>query len=419
MSSEQQITRRAFIWTNVLRAPFWALYGLLVFILHKDLHASGLQVALFLALKPLVSLFSIYWSQFVVNRRDRLIPNIICAGFVGYLPFFFFPFVNDPWFVIFSGALYMMLTRGIVPAWMEILKINLTQNSRENIVSYGSAISYLGGVIFPLFLGDIMDLYPGGWRWLFPAAAIFGLCGTFFQIRITLPKSSNSGEVFPNVSTTSERKTKTKIANFIFQPWRMGWALFKERDDFRHFQIGFFLGGMGLMLMQPVLPHFFCDTLKLSYTELAVALSLCKGFGFTITTRLWASLLRKVDIYRFSSVVTLLAAIFPLGLLLAQQHLVWIYFSYLSYGVMQAGSELVWHLSGPIFAKTKDSTSYSSVNVAMVGLRGCVAPFLGAFLCANYGGGGVLFLASIFCLLASIQAHFFSRKSFTLSSAGT
>ena len=50
------------------------------------------------------------------------------------------------------------------------------------------------------------------------------------------------------------------------------------------------------------------------------------------------------------------------------------YAAYTMFGIMQAGSTLSWHLSGPIFSKEKDSTLFSGVSVAMVGLRGCIFP---------------------------------------------
>lgn len=52
----------------------------------------------------------------------------------------------------------------------------------------------------------------------------------------------------------------------------------------------------------------------------------------------------------------------------AQYHVIMLYVAYGLYGVMQAGSELGWHMSGPCFAQEKDSTVFSSTNVLMVGI---------------------------------------------------
>ena len=135
------------------------------------------------------------------------------------------------------------------------------------------------------------------------------------------------------------------------------------------------------MILQPALPKFFMDVLGLSYTELSIALNLCKGIGFVLTSQIWANGMHKTDILRFSTLVIVLGAVFPLILLFAQIHVLWIYVAYLVYGMMQAGSELSWHLSGPIFAKEGESSQFSGVNVLTVGLRGSVIPQLGALLC--------------------------------------
>jgi len=391
-------TRSAFLWTSLLKTPFWTLYGLLVFILYKDLHATSLQVATFLALKPVVSIVSIYWSSFVKERRDRLKSNIIVGAVLGYLPFFFFPFVDSPWFFVASGALYMMLTRGIVPAWMEILKLNIKDSSRQKVFAYGSAVSYVGGIVLPILMGDMLDVHPGIWRWLFPACGFLGLGSIFFQLRIPIPKQDKV-----------ETKVAFSLRATLIDPWKEGWKLCVSRWDFSQFQIGFFLGGAGLMIMQPALPKFFFDSLHLSYAELAIALSACKGIGFTMTTRYWSRLMTKWSIFRFSSLVTALAALFPLVLLLAKYQSFWLYASYLVYGVMQAGSELSWHLSGPIFAKKQDSSMFSSVNVATVGIRGCIAPFLGSLLCSHFSAQWVLLLCFLLCLMATFQMGYISR----------
>lgn len=85
-----QRTRAAFLWTWICNTPFWAMYNMLPFILYKDLHATPVQVTVIIALKPLVSIFSMYWSAWIEKRKDRLIPNVIAAGIIGHLPFFSF-----------------------------------------------------------------------------------------------------------------------------------------------------------------------------------------------------------------------------------------------------------------------------------------------------------------------------------------
>ena len=398
------------MWSRVLRTPFWAIYSLMPFILFKDLGATSIQIAVMIALKPMVSILSMYWSAAVNQRRDRLVSNIIWAGVLGVLPFFFFPFANNPWFFVGSFGLYMMMHRGVIPAWMEIMKLNLPGVSRERIFAYGSAFGYLGDGILPFLFGWLLDGYFQAWRWIFPVTALISMAAIFFQHRIPIPL----GDTVQSSSSPS-RSLATQVA----QPWKDAWNLMVTRADFRHFQIGFMLGGSGLMLMQAVLPAFFMGVLEISYTELAIALTLCKGIGFALTSQIWARWINKVDIYRFSSLVTVMAFLFPVCLIAAKAHIAWLYLGYISYGVMQAGSELSWNMSGPIFSQHEDSSSFSSVNVVTVGLRGCIAPGLGALLLYWSSPVVVLGVGGLLCLAATARMAAYSRARNVLMPEGS
>lgn len=394
-------TRIAFIWTSLLGMPFWAIYALLLFILYKDLHATPFQITVFITLRPLVSIFSIYWSSHVNKRRDRLRSNVIWAGILGHFPFLFLPWIDHPWFIILSSAFYMMLNRGVYPAWMEILKLNLPDGMRQRVVSYGSTFSFVGGGILSLLIGYLMDDHFEIWRWIFPLASLSSMLAACFQYRIPILINTPPSEPSPAHSIS--------LISQVMQPWKDVWNLVRSRPDFSRFQLGYLLGGFGLVIVQPALPTFFIDTLDLSYTELTTAITLCKGVAFALTSSIWAEWLRKVNIYRFCSLVTILAGVFPFLLISAQWNLIWVFVAYLVYGVMQSGSDLSWHLSGPIFAKGEDSSLYSSVNLAVVGIRGCVAPLLGSLLVFWFSPTVVLAVGGAFSLLACWRMHLYHR----------
>jgi predicted MFS family arabinose efflux permease len=390
-------TRIAYTWTRILNTPFWALYTLLPFIMCKDLQATPWQIACVISLKPIVSLFSLYWSSQIKRRRDRLVSNIIWASILGHLPFLFIPWVSHPWFFIFASAIYMLFHRGVNPAWMEVLKINVPEEARKHVFAYGSAVYHAGGALLAIVIGWLLDDYFQAWRWLFPITALFSLGAIIFQA--TLPiKTSFSPKVAENAFFS--------IKEQLSKPWKEAWDLMKQRPDFARFQIGFMLGGGGLMLWQPALPQFFFETLQLNYKELTLAMTLCKCIGYTLALPLWTRMMNHLDIFVFSGTVTAIAALFPLGLMAAQWNLLWLYAAYLLYGFMQAGSELSWNLSGPIFSKQEDSSTYSGVNVVSIGLRGCLAPPLGSTLCNLANATIVLLIGGGFCLLATWQMYF-------------
>jgi predicted MFS family arabinose efflux permease len=388
----------AYVWTRVLDTPFWGIFNLLPFILYKDLHATPFQLAAIITLKPLVSVLSSYWSHKVSTSSTRLVPSIITARWIAYLPFLAFPFIESAWYVIACFGLFMFLQVGMMPAWMELLKQNVPKNTREKVFSYTQAFGYLGGGLLPFAIGWILDEWIGAWRWMFIIASLTALCANFWQRAILVRPTD------PSLESTPEQ------SHPLLQPWKCAWQLLRKRPDFAKFQIGFMLIGSGLMIIQPALPVFFVDGLHLSYTEMGIAITLCKGISFACSAPLWVRWIQKVDLFRFGAVLAALAALFPLLLLAAQTQILWLYLAYLTYGLMQAGNELSWNLSGPMFAKHADSSPFSSVNVIAVGVRGMFVPSIGAFCLAQFGSTSVIVMSGVLCLLASLRMALYSQK---------
>lgn len=391
---KELLTTSAYMWTRILGAPFWAIYNLLPFILHKNLGATPFQLVLILALKPMVSILSIYWSAAIASRPDLLVRNIIFAGILGHLPFLFCPFFDSPWFFIASFALYMMLARGVVPAWMEILKRNLPSVERERVFANASLCGYLGNGIVALGLGLFLDSFHEAWRWVFVFTAALSFLSILFQLRIPIQ----------NISIQKEKE-----GHQLLQPWIDSWKILQRRRDYRRFQVGFMLGGMGLVLMQPALPIFFADILDLNYTELTTALAIFKGIGFALSTKTWTKLINRIDIYRYSGFVTLFACLFPVILFYAKVHIIWLYAAYIAYGIMQAGSELSWNLSGMIFAKQEESIHYSNVNILAVGVRGAIVPAIGSLICVYFDPMLTLAVGGLLSLAATERMFAYSR----------
>lgn len=371
------------------------------------MHITPLQITLILSFKPMSGLIAPYWSQIIYKRPDLVIPNLVWANIIRYVPFLFIPWIDSSWIIIGFYGIYMMLYHGAIPAWMETIKCHLPEKQRERLVSIGSNIDYCGTAALPLFLGFLFDGYEYSWRWLFPVTAFLGLISTWFIYRIPPPNVSHEDiSDLPGVGIV--------FKNQILKPWKQSWKLIRENTGFANFQIGFMLGGTGLLVLQPTLPIFFVDILHLSYTDILLALTLCKGLGFVCSSPIWVRLFRNIDIYYFSGLVTVLAALFPLFVLGAQQEFLSLLVAYVVYGVMQSGSELGWHMSGPVFAKEKESTSYSSVNVLTVGMRGCIAPAVGAVLYSFTNVTVVMLCGSVLCLMATRHLFKYSTESKTV-----
>jgi F0F1-type ATP synthase assembly protein I len=400
-SSKQ--TKSAFLWTRLLSIPFWSIISMLSFILYKDMQITPLQITTIVAMKPMSALLASYWSISIHHRQDRLRSNLIYANILRFLPFLFFPWIDSAWVMIFAFGIYWMLTRGVTPAWMEIFKLNIKDKSRERTFAFVSSLDYLGAALMPLIIGKLLDEFYLSWRWIFPVTALMGLASTYFLYRI--PSS-----VIQEINQVLLKKSST-LSEQIAKPWKDCWVLLKERPDFAKFQVGFLFGGAGLMMMQSAQPIFFVDQLHLSFTEMAFAMTLCKGIGFAASSPLWVRIFGKIDIFYFTGLVTILAGLFPFFLIGAEYHLLFLYFAYMMYGLMQGGSELSWHMSGPLFAKEGDSSVYSRTNVLTVGVRGCVAPYLGSLLLYMFNSSTlVLLCGSFLCFVATERMMRYSKE---------
>ncbi len=391
-------TRAAFLWTRILNIPFWVVFNILYIILFKELGATPLQITAIIALKPAASLLSPYWSAIVHERQDRLLSNLIWANIIKFIPFLFFPFIENTWLLILAFGHYMVFVRGSVPAWMEIIKQNIQGSQRERVFAFGSAIDYLGSAIVPLAFGWILDDYPGIWRWIFSGSALLGILSTLLLFRIPISFKP----------AAQQYKDNESIYEHLSKPWKSSWRLLKQRPDFAKFQVGYMLGGSALMMIHSVQPAFFVDVLQLSYKEIFFALAICKGVGFAIATPAWVKIFDRMNIFRLCSIVTFVTMLFPLLLMTASLNTLWVYGAFLVYGVMQAGSELSWHMSGPVFAHRDDSSVYSTTNVLVVGLRGCIAPALGSLIFAYSGPGTVLAISAFLCLIATERMYKYS-----------
>lgn len=375
-------TRFAVFIHELLNAPLSSMCLFTGFILYKSLHASAFQVALLTMLKPSVSLLILYWSASIHSNDHKLMQNLVWSGIFARIPFFIFPWVQSPWLFIVCVALYLFFHRAGTPAWVEIMKMNLPSSERGKIYSFATALAYAEGFLLSFWVGPWLDHNELAWRWLFPLAALIGLVLVLVQRGVP---------VYPS-TLKKPFEGQTSLKDKLLKPWKDAYYLMHRRADFRRFQLGFFLCGFGLMMAIVVIPIYSVDVLNISYKELVTALLVCQGFGYILTARVWGHQLNQVPIFKLMSGVMICFMLFGVFILMTGINIKFLYMAYFVYGIGQAGSRLCWNLSGPIFSKEDNSAVYSSVNILMVGIRGCIAPFLGSYLTTFIGSYGVLLI---------------------------
>lgn len=382
-------TKKALLWMNLSHEPFVVLYTLLPFIIRKDLQASLLQISILTALRPVLPLFSFYWSANLTRQRHRLRSNLISAWVFARIPFLFIPWIHSIWYLILCCAVYEFFNKSGIPALIEILKINIPKEIREKTYTFYFVLSFIESILLGLIMGGLLDLHPQAWQFLCCLTALVGLSSLFFQLKVQVP------------FTPPPEKEVRPIKTRILQPWKDAFLLLKQRPDFARFQQGFMMGGFGLMLIAPGLSIFYVDILKLSHSQVMTGRSILMGIGVVLSSYFWKKSLSSKSISSLTTKILIGFGLFPLALLLAQLHMQWFYLAFIFYGIAQAGSHLLWNLSGTLFSKEEDSSQFSRVNILMVGLRGMIAPALGGLLCQFLGPIAMLFFGSCLCFLGA------------------
>lgn len=129
-----------------------------------------------------------------------------------------------------------------------------------------------------------------------------------------------------------------------------------------------------------------------------------------MTSPLWARWFHQTSLYLFNMWVNLFSCLFMAFLIASIAHSHWIFLAFLMYGTMQAGCELSWNLSGPLFSQETDSTIYSALNLIFLGIRGVICPVIAQLIFMNSNALYVFIFAAGLCLIALLYAFFLDRQ---------
>ncbi|MBI3236418.1 MAG: MFS transporter, partial [Chlamydiales bacterium] len=343
-----------------------------------------------------------YWSARLTRRPDLLRSNLIIAWVLARVAFLFVPWMLNPWYLIFCCAVYEFFNKSGIPALIEILKINIPKEARESTYTFYFVLSFIESIFLGLILAGFLKHNPAAWHFLCAAAALISLSSVWIQMKVPIEMR--------NVPDLPVPSFKSRLV----QPWKEAWTLLRQRPDFARFQWGFMMGGFGLMLIAPSLSLFYVDILHLEHAQIVMGRSILMGIGIVLSSYFWRKALIRLSIPRLTMWILLGFGLFPLALLLSQIDMQWFYLSFILYGVAQAGSHVLWNLSGTLFSKEEDSSPYSRVNILMSGLRGIVAPACGGVLCAYLGAPFMLGVGAL-CCFTGILYMSWKRESATIS----
>jgi MFS family permease len=379
-----------------LNAVMSGVFTLSAVVMAKTLGANEFQVALFTALGPIALLIGIFGSELVQDRDKR--PLIFWVGMISRASILLFLFVRDLWSFIAISAIFSVLNAFLTPAVSAMWQANISSEFRNRLWGLMGTVMTVITMAAAYISGVVLDHDPWSYRWMYAIAGILGMAGIY-----VLAASPLRG-----LYKLTAKPTAPTFGRTVIQPMRNLVELLKQDRNYLHFEAAFFLYGVAFMLLCPALPMYMVNVAKMSYEQSGIATGLLGSLGMVFAAVIWGRLMDHIGPTMLCAIIFAILAFFPAVLLLgptAAAHgisLVYVvYLGYIIFGLGMSGIHIAWSLGPIVFAGDRDASTYLGVHVTLTGLRGSVAPMLGAIGLSVFGYATVFAVAAIFFLLGT------------------
>lgn len=344
------------------------------FVLKDALNGTTFQVALITALGSITLLLGIFGSELVEGRDKR--PFIFWMGLISRGSFLLYMFVWNAWSFIAVSSIFFITNALLMPSVFSLWQANVSAGSRNKLWGMTVALSTIVSMACAAGAGQILDINQFNFRWLFAISGLIGLLGTLVLARAPLRGQYKLATDLPRLN----------LRKLFIEPIKGFVALLKRDRCFLHFEAAFFLYGSALMLMFPVMPFYLKDVAGLNYTQIGIAQGPLAMAGVIMLSPIWGKYMDGRGPAALCYLIFAILSIFPLGLFIGMEYfegrnlLIVIYSAYLVFGIGMSGINVAWSLAPVTFARGADASPYSGAHVTITGIRGSIAPMLGALM---------------------------------------
>lgn len=396
---------RVSLYTARYHVPAAALEGMVagVFtlndvVLRKTFGASALLITLMVMAQPVSQLLAIVWANLMEGRSKR--PFILGFGGVGRLSLIFVAFAVTPMAFALPVVVSVALAMAIIPALNALYQSNYADHERGRIYGWVMSGTALANITASLAAGSLMDLNPSSYRVIYPVVGLFGLGSALLYYRIR-PRRGPAGVHGMSDAALGPAEWVSAVGRAIRSPFRGAAEIFRQDRDFFRFEVSYMLYGMAFMILQPVLPIFLVDEIKVQYSQAAMARGLIFFGMIGLLSPLFGRLLDRWNAVRLSILGFALLVVFPLALAVSRG-VAGVYVAFAIYGIAMTGVNIAWTMGPILFAGRRDAASYMGIHVTMVGIRGLIGNPVGLVLLRTVGSRRTFLVASALFIAATI-----------------
>jgi predicted MFS family arabinose efflux permease len=263
--------------------------------------------------------------------------------------------------------------------------------------------------------GAWMDGNPRSYRIIYPLAGLLGAISAYLYYRIRqrrfavasrLERAARHGGRAPRADLAAAAGDWLgDVQRALRNPLKGSVSTFRADPNFLRFEVAFMIYGIAWMMMQPVIPLFLVDVIKIQYAQAGVARGLVFWGAMALSSPVFGRLLDRWNAVRLAAVAFVILSVFPLTL--AFSHSVHtVYAAFLVFGVGMSAGSIAWTMGPILFARDRDAATYMGVHVTMVGIRGLVGNPVGLTLLQTIGARATFVVSSILFL---VGAYYMAR----------
>ncbi|MFP4157214.1 MAG: MFS transporter [Opitutales bacterium] len=362
---EQRSTASATFRRDLLKAPAygileagWAAFALVVAIRYFD--ASETHKAFIAGAGPIGFLVAPLTLSLAASLRAR--PSIACMVVFALSGFLLIGASLGATLLFFTlfAVISQMAAVQHGPLMLQIYTENYASNERGSRMTSPFILTAAFSILFAYFGGALLDWKIAAYPALFLVMAGAALIAAYACFG--MPSSALSREHVGN-------------------PWQNISLIWKDRF-FGYLLGSWMLLGLGNLVALPVRIDYLARPeygIHADNTTIALLMVIIPAATRILSTKIWGRLFDRLHFVTTRNLLNLFFLL-SIGLFFFSQNLILLGLAMSLQGVAMGGGKIIWNLWVTKIAPDKKAASYMSVHMALTGLRGTLAPFLGYWI---------------------------------------
>ncbi len=377
----------------------------------KALSATDFQVSLISLISFSTLLFSIFFTSKLRGKPKRKL--LFLGLFFGRLIFIFSPAINNAWVYIIFLFLYYTTYAIHFPVINMFYQIHFPKK-RGKLYGVYRALLMLLSMISSMIIGNMIDT--SNLPFYIPLI-IAGVTAAFSFLALIVVDKATDGfyENYRSENIETKQNFKFNITEVF------------SNKGFLLFEAVFMIYGFGFMILQPAIPIYLVNELKMDYSQMAFVRGVASQIFRIILLPFAGSLFDRKSPWFLGSISYSVLSVFPILIIISffipinhtisifgySMNLMYlfVYIGFMFFSVALTGMSLMWNLGSIYFARDKDSSTFQGMHVTLTGLRGFFGPFIGYLLINKYSSHANYYVSLVLFIIAALSAIIINNRS--------